>query len=159
MRAIRSATAFSLATCAATTVAGRGNNIVQAGAPGEGGTRNQPNAGPPSPDDLPSLVLWHNKDPRLQAQQLVQEAQDRAFSYLSEYRFGENKFVRLVDDALRTVATTGHDHFAYGIDTREYDQPSAYTGRRYEDVYSVDIHTGQRNLLVKKHIPSVQVAS
>ncbi|MGH7619147.1 MAG: S9 family peptidase, partial [Gemmatimonadaceae bacterium] len=142
-----------------TTVAqGRGSSIVQAGAPGEGGTRNQP-AGQPGPDDLPSLVLWHNKDPRLQSQQLVQEAADRAFSYLAEYRFGENKFVRLVDDALRTVSTTGHDHFAYGVDTREYDQPAAYTGRRYEDIYSVDVHTGARNLLVKKHIPSVQVPS
>jgi len=144
---------------APTTVAqGRGTSVVPAGAPGEGGTRNQP-ANQPGPDDLPSLVLWHNKDPRLQSQQLVQEAADRNFSYLSEYRFAENKFVRLVDDALRTVNTTGHDHFAYGIDTREYDQPSAYTGRRYEDVYSVDVHTGARNLLVKRHIPSAQVPS
>ena len=136
---------------------GRGN-VVQAGAPGEGGTRNQP-ANQPGPDDLPSLVLWHNKDPRLQSQQLTQESADRAFSYLSEYRFAENKFVRLVDDALRTVSTTGHDHFAFGIDTREYDQPAAYTGRRYEDVYGVDVHTGQRQLLLKKHIPSTQVPS
>jgi dipeptidyl aminopeptidase/acylaminoacyl peptidase len=143
----------------ATTVAnGRGNSVVQAGAPGEGGTRNQP-ANQPGPDDLPSLVLWHNKDPRLQSQQLTQESADRAFSYVSEYRFAENKFVRLVDDDLRTVTTTGHDHFAYGIDTREYDQPAAYTGRRYEDVYGVDVHTGQRNLVLKKHIPSVQLAS
>ncbi len=142
----------------ATVAQGRANSVVQAGAPGEGGTRNQP-ANQPGPDDLPSLVLWHNKDARLQSQQLVQESADRNFSYLSEYRFGENKFVRLVDDALRTVNTTGHDHFAYGIDTRDYDQPAAYTGRRYEDVYSVDLHSGARNLLVKRHIPSAQVAS
>jgi dipeptidyl aminopeptidase/acylaminoacyl peptidase len=143
---------------ATTVAAGRGSNIVQAGAPGEGGTRNQP-GNQPGPDDLPTLVLWHNKDPRLQSQQLTQAAADRAFSYLSEYRFADNKFVRLVDDALRTVNVTGHDHFAYGIDTREYDQPAAYTGRRYEDVYGVDLQTGTRNLLVKKHIPSVQLAS
>ena len=47
-----------------------------------------------TPDDNPSLVLWHGKDPRLQSQQIVQEAQDRAFNYLSEYRIVDNKFVR-----------------------------------------------------------------
>jgi dipeptidyl aminopeptidase/acylaminoacyl peptidase len=150
--AIRAQNPRTPATVAAN---GRGN-VVQAGAPGEGGTRNQPAN---QADELPSLVLWHNKDPRLQSQQITQESQDRAFSYLAEYRFGENKFVRLVDDDLRTVTTTGHDHFAYGIDTREYDQPAAYTGRRYEDVYSVDLRTGARTPLVKKHIPSAQLAS
>src|SRR5262249_53579395 len=54
---------------APTTVAANGRgNVVQAGAPGEGGTRNQPAN---QADELPSLVLWHNKDPRLQSQQLT----------------------------------------------------------------------------------------
>src|SRR5207247_5405529 len=119
--------------------AGRGNNnVVQAGAPGEGGTRNQPRLGADSPTDLPSLVLWNAKDPRLQAQQIVQEAQDRSANHLTEYRFAENKVVRLADDALKTVNVVGHDHYAFGVDSREYDQPSAYTGRRYEDMYAVD---------------------
>jgi dipeptidyl aminopeptidase/acylaminoacyl peptidase len=145
------------------TMAGNGRgangNLVQAGAPGEGGTRNQPHLAPDTPDELPSLVLWHHLDPRLQSQQLVQESADRAFSYLSEYRLAEKKFVRLADDALRSVTTTGHDHFAFGSDSREYDQPSAYTGRRYEDGYSVDITTGARKLLLKRHIPGVTVPS
>ena len=38
------------------------------------------------------------KDPRLQSQQIVQEAQDRAFNFLSEYRLADNKFVRLADE-------------------------------------------------------------
>ncbi len=143
------------------TVASRGanGNIVQAGAPGEGGARNMPRLANDAADELPSLVLWHHNDPRLQSQQLVQEQQDRAFNYLSEYRVNDNKFVRLVDDALRTVSMTGHDAFAYGIDTRAYDQPSAYTGRRYEDVYGVDVKSGEHKLLLKKHVPSVIVPS
>jgi dipeptidyl aminopeptidase/acylaminoacyl peptidase len=141
-------------------VAGRGNSVIQAGAPGAGGTINQPRLGNgDSEDENPSLVLWHAKDPRLQSQQIVQEQADRAFSYLSEYRFAENKFVRLSDDALRSVTTVGHDHFAYGIDTREYDQPASYNGRRFIDVYSVDLKTGERKLLLKKHGNSLQVPS
>jgi dipeptidyl aminopeptidase/acylaminoacyl peptidase len=134
-------------------LAGRASSVIQAGAPGMGGTINQPRVNE-AEEENPSLILWHGKDPRLQSEQIVQEAQDRAFTYLSEYRFGENKFVRLSDDALRTVNLVGHDRFAYGIDTREFDQPASYNGRRYEDVYGVDLATGGRTLLLKKHLAS-----
>ncbi|HTE47888.1 MAG TPA: prolyl oligopeptidase family serine peptidase, partial [Gemmatimonadaceae bacterium] len=138
--------------------AGRGQSVIQAGAPGAGGTINQPRV-TDTPDDNPSLVLWHGKDPRLQSQQIVQEAQDRAFNYLSEYRTIDNKFVRLSDDALRTVNLAGHDRYAYGTDSREYDVNASYSGRRYEDVFAVDLKTGERKLILKKHIPSAQVPS
>lgn len=133
------------------TVASRGNNIVQAGAPGMGGTINQPRVNE-AQEENPSLILWHAKDPRLQSQQIVQEAQDRAFNYLSEYRLVEDRVVRLSDDALRTVNVIGHDRFAYGLDQTEYEQAASYNGRRYQDVYSVDLATGARKLLLKKHI-------
>ena len=94
------------------------------------------------------------QEPRIAVGTPLQEAQDRAFNYLSEYLVADNKFVRLSDDALRTVNLVGHDHFAYGIDTREYDQPMSYNGRRYEDVYGVDLATGERKPLLKKHIAS-----
>ncbi|MDB4878433.1 MAG: putative family peptidase [Gemmatimonadetes bacterium] len=138
--------------------AGRGASVIQAGAPGAGGTINQPRV-TESPDDNPSLVLWHGKDPRLQSQQIVQEAADRAYNYLAEYRIVDDKFVRLSDDALRQVNVVGHDRFAYGVDSREYDVNASYSGRRYEDVYGVDLKTGERKLLLKKHIPSAQVPS
>jgi len=124
--------------------------IVQAGAPGEGGARNQPRADPD--DETPTLVLWHWKDPRLQSQQLVQEQQDRAYSYLAEYRFTDNKFVRLSDDALRQVTLLPHDRFAYGVDSRDYDQRASYDGRRYADIYTVDLKTGTRSVALKKSL-------
>ena len=136
----------------------RGTSIVQAGAPGAGGAVNQPHV-TDTPDENPTLILWNAKDPRLQSQQLVQLAQDRAYNYLSEYRFADDRFVRLSDDALRTVNLVGHDHAAYGIDTREYDQAASYNGRRYEDVYGVNLSTGARTLLLKKHLASTQLPS
>ena len=123
-------------------------SIVQAGAPGEGGTRNQPRADPD--DETPTLVLWHWKDPRLQSQQLVQEQQDRTYSYLSEYRFANNRFIRLSDDALRQVTLLPHDHYAYGVDSRAYDQRASYDGRRYADIYTVDLSTGGRKVALEK---------
>ena len=40
---------------------------------------------------MPSLILWHWKDPRLQSQQQVQEQQDRAFSYLAAFTFASGR--------------------------------------------------------------------
>ena len=124
--------------------------VVQAGAPGEGGARNQPRVD--ADDENPSLVLWHWKDPRLQAMQLVQEQQDKSYSYLSEYRVAENKFVRLSDDALRSVTVLPHDRGAYGVDIRDYEQRSSYDGRYYSDIYTVDLRTGERKLAIKKSL-------
>ena len=135
---------------------GAPRSIVQAGAPGEGGTRNQPRVDPD--DETPTLVLWHWKDPRLQSQQLVQEQADRTYSYLVEYRFADNKFVRLSDDALRQVTLLPHDHYAYGIDSRDYDQRASYDGRRYADIYALDLRTGARTLALVHARPSWRVS-
>jgi dipeptidyl aminopeptidase/acylaminoacyl peptidase len=139
-------------------MASRGSSIIQAGAPGMGGANNQPRVNE-AQEENPSLILWHGKDPRLQSQQIVQEQQDRQFSYLAEYRVSDNKVARLADDDLRTVNTTGHDHYAYGADSREYDVASSYNGRNFRDYYGVDLATGARKLLLKKHISPAMTPS
>jgi dienelactone hydrolase len=139
-------------------LAGRGSSVIQAGAPGMGGTINQPRVNEAT-EENPSLILWNVKDPRLQSQQIVQEAQDRAFNFLSEFRIADNKFVQLADSALRNVNVAPHDHFALGTDTREYENNASYTGRVYEDDYTVDLRTGKRDLVLKKHRPSIRVVS
>ncbi len=136
-----------VADATATGGRGGGGSIVQAGAPGAGGTINQ---GANQATDVPSLVLWHWKDSRPQPEQIVQEAADRAFNYLTEYRFTENKVVRLVTDDLKSVTIAPGDKFAYGTDNREYQQPAVTTGRNYADIYSLDLKTGDRKLLLKK---------
>ncbi len=132
-------------------VASRGSAVIQAGAPGMGGTNNQPRVNE-AQEENPSLILWHGKDPRLQSQQIVQEAQDRAYSYLSEYRVADNKVLRLSDDELRTVNVLPHDRLAMGTDSREYDVAASYNGRNYRDYYTIDLATGARKLALKKHI-------
>ncbi|HEV8446739.1 MAG TPA: prolyl oligopeptidase family serine peptidase [Gemmatimonadaceae bacterium] len=142
----------------AALLAGRGGSVIQAGAPGMGGTINQPRVNEAT-EENPSLILWNVKDPRLQSQQIVQEAQDRAFTFLSEYRLADNRFVQLADEALRNVNVAPHDHFAIGTDTREYENNASYTGRTYEDDFTVDLRTGKRDLVLKKHRPSIRIAS
>ncbi len=145
---------------------GRGASPVTAGAPGAGGTGAVPPGGrggaaaaAGATDSLPSLILWHYKDTRLQSQQIVQEQSDRSFNYLAEYRLGDDRFVRLADDSIRSVTITTGDAYAYGVDSRSYEERASYTGRNYQDVYSIDLKTGARKLLQRMKPAGPMIAS
>lgn len=138
-----------------TTVAGRDSaggsrSVVQAGAPGAGGTLNQPRTDPD--DENPSLIVWHAKDPRLQSQQLVQERNDRSFSSLSAWRLQENRFIRVADDTVRVVTVLPKARYATGVDNQPYQQQASYNGRNFADVYVTDLRAGTRRRVLEKHL-------
>lgn len=101
-------------------------------------------------EDKPDLIIWHWKDSRLQSMQQVQENRDKNFSYLCAYIPSENKFVRLGSPEVKEVAAAPEAKFAIGSDVREYELESNLDGRRYEDVYRVDLKTGERKLALHK---------
>ncbi len=103
-----------------------------------------------SDEEKPNLILWHYKDPRLQSQQQVQESADKNFSYASVYRVAEKKFIRLADDTLRSVSTPLQGQYAMGNDAREYELSGNLDGRNYQDVYVVNLKTGERKLALKR---------
>ncbi len=100
--------------------------------------------------EKPDLVLWHWQDRRLQSQQQVEEPRDKNFSYLATYRIAEKKFIRLADETLRTVNAAPKQQYGIGLDTRDYEMMSNLDGRRYQDIYVVDLKTGARKLALKK---------
>ena len=102
------------------------------------------------PDEKPDLVLWHYQDKRLQSQQQVEEDRDKRFSFLSIYRPADQKFVRLATDAVRDVTAAPWSRWAVGTDTSAYELGGSMDGRRYQDVYTIDLKTGERRLAVKK---------
>ncbi|MGW8268337.1 MAG: S9 family peptidase, partial [Longimicrobiales bacterium] len=101
-------------------------------------------------DEKPELVLWHWKEPRLQAMQQVQAPRDRNFSYLSVYWPGEGRFVRLADDEVDTVDPAAKGRWAVGYDDRAYELMANLDGRRYRDVYAIDMRTGERERILEK---------
>jgi len=123
-------------------------------APADSTAKPETPAAPSAPEtpeeDKVDLVLWHHKDPRLQSQQQVQEQADKNFSYLSVYRVKENRFIRLADDSVRSVTPAPKGKFALGYDVREYELMSNLDGRRYQDVYVIDMETGNRKLALKR---------
>ncbi|MGD2295502.1 MAG: prolyl oligopeptidase family serine peptidase [Candidatus Aminicenantes bacterium] len=114
----------------------------------------KPKAKPEPPidkEDLPGVVIWHWKDKRMQSMQQVQENRDKNFSYLAVYLVQEKKFIRLADDKLKSVSPAPKHLWAIGYDNREYELTGNLEGRRYRDVYVIDMKTGQRRLALKKH--------
>lgn len=101
--------------------------------------------------DKPDLVIWHYKDSRLQSQQQVEEGRDKNFSYLCIYRVKEKAFHRLADDSVRRVTAAPKQHWAVGMDNREYELRGSLDGRRYQDIYAVNLEDGTRRLAVKKN--------
>jgi len=103
-----------------------------------------------SDEDLPGLVIWHWLDKRLQSMQQVQEKRDKEFSYLCVYWLKEKKFVRLADEQLRRVEPSPKYQWGIGFDNNPYELPGNLDGRRYQDIYVVDLKTGQRRLALQK---------
>lgn len=101
-------------------------------------------------EDTPDLVIWHWRDKRLQAQQQVEAGADSTYSYLAMYRPAGKKFVRLADDGLREVIPAEKDMFAVGLDESPYELDAGLTGRSYQDVYVIDLRTGERSRVLEK---------
>ena len=100
--------------------------------------------------DNPDLILWHWQDRRLPPMQQVQEMADKNFSYLALYRPVEKKFVRLADEKLRTLTLNPRMQWAVGTDNRDYERMANLDGRRYSDVYGVNLADGERKIAVRQ---------
>lgn len=102
------------------------------------------------PQDLPDVVIWHWKDKRLQSMQQVQSRRDENYSYLSLYQINEEKFIRLADDQVRDVSPAPKHRWALGYDNQEYLLSANLEGRRYRDIYVIDMRTGEKKLALEK---------
>jgi len=97
-----------------------------------------------------ALILWHWQDKRLQPQQQVEESRDKNFSYTAIYRVAEKRFLRLADDTLRQVNIPEPNTIGLGLDPAPYQLTGNLNGQRYQDVYVIDLATGQRKLALQK---------
>ncbi len=100
--------------------------------------------------ERPNLVIWHYKDPRLQSQQQVQEAADRARSDAAIYWIGDKKLIKLADDEVPNVGVNTRTRWAVGSSNSAYERQGNLDGQRFQDIYAVDTKTGQRKVVRKK---------
>lgn len=111
---------------------------------GGGSGRPQASGSQSDRDEIPDLVLWHWKDPRLQSQQQVEAQRDRNFSFLAVYRVREKRFIRLADEKVDNVTPASGHRWAVGYDNSGYELMGNLDGRRYQDIHVIDMQTGER---------------
>lgn len=100
--------------------------------------------------EKPDLVIWHGGESRLQAQQQVEAGMDQAYNYLCAVRLEGTKFLRLADDSLKQVQVLPKQRYALGMDPKPYERSGSLDGKRFMDVYFIDLQTGQKTLALKQ---------
>ena len=103
-----------------------------------------------SPDEKPGLVIWHWSDKRLQSQQQKEAGRDKNRSYLASYRVKSKAFVRHGDDTTPSVQATPHHTWGLGFDRSRYQLMGSLNGKRFSDVYRINLKTGERKLALEK---------
>ncbi len=101
-------------------------------------------------DEQAGLVIWHWQDPRMQSMQQVQESRDKNQSDLCVFHVADEKAVRLADEEIPQVTVTRPHRFAIGTDNRNYERFGNLEGTSYRDVYSIDLETDKRKLILEK---------
>jgi dipeptidyl aminopeptidase/acylaminoacyl peptidase len=122
------------------------------------GTRLFFGAAPPPPPrhptaidpDKPSFDLWSYNEESIPPIQKVRAPADLNRSFRAVYLVPDKKMVQLADETLAEVVPNESGRYALGTDEREY-RPMQDYGERIADTYLVDVDTGNRNLLLKKH--------
>ena len=102
-------------------------------------------------DEEAGVVVWHWQDKRLQSQQQVQEGQDKNFSYLCVRQVGSDKTLQLATEEMRNASVPRPHRIAIATDNDDYQRAGSLDGRRYRDVYVIDIATGKRRLALEKY--------
>jgi len=119
---------------------------------GKKDTLNKKNTAAAKKDDIekPDMIIWNWQDRRLQSEQQVQEKDDKAYSYLSEYLVNNKRFIQLADSNMRRVNVAPKQTYAIGLDNSKYELTGNLDGQAYADVYIIDLKTGNKKLLFEK---------
>lgn len=100
--------------------------------------------------EKPEVTIWHWQDKRLQSRQQVLEMQDKNYTFLGMYDAASSKFTRLTDSSLRNITPLKKHLFAFGQDNSAYELDANLDGQQYNDIYVVDLKTGNRTRILEK---------
>jgi dipeptidyl aminopeptidase/acylaminoacyl peptidase len=112
-------------------------------------------APPPAPPAAPNakrpinVDLWSYKDPQLQPMQRVRATQERNRSYRAIVHLSDKRVLQLATADMPTVNTGTHPTQAIGTSDLPYQQFVSWD-QGYNDVYLVDLKSGQRRKIMEK---------
>jgi dipeptidyl aminopeptidase/acylaminoacyl peptidase len=99
--------------------------------------------------ELPGLEIWHTKDVRLIPQQKVSQSRDDRRTLLAVWDIDANHVMQVGTDLLATTRLL--EGWTTGIENVSEPYPwGAMFGRRYHDVWTVDIASGTRTKTLER---------
>lgn len=99
--------------------------------------------------EVAELVIWHWEDKRLQSQQQVQESRDKNRFDLCVYHVDKDEVMRLGDDEIENVSVSRPHKFAIGTSDEKYRRFGNMEGTDLSDIYTIDLATGKRKLVLE----------
>ena len=95
------------------------------------------------------VQVWHSQDVRIMPMQKVQESQDLQRTLLAAWNLGDGKVVQIAHDQMETTRVLPGAKHATEVDRSAYDWGTMF-GRPYQDIWVVDVRTGQRTKALEK---------
>ena len=93
--------------------------------------------------------VWHSQDRRIIPMQKIQMQRDRERNLLAVWHLNEPSVVQLGIDLMEEISVLDGHTFAVAQDTTPYAFETMF-GRRWMDIYVIDVKTGTRTKAVEK---------
>ncbi|MCI0437449.1 MAG: prolyl oligopeptidase family serine peptidase [Gemmatimonadetes bacterium] len=94
------------------------------------------------------VQVWHARDVRIMPMQKVQEQQDLRRTLLAAWHVRENRVVQIGSDLLENARVLKGDRIAIEPDRKPYAYGAMF-GRPAQDVWTIDIRTGERRKVLE----------
>jgi len=117
--------------------------------PGESGQEEKKKEDKDADLPPPGVDVWHWKDEPVQPRQQKLQNQLKDFNYLAAWHIDANKFVQVNSGDIREVYLTGDEKHAIGYDQKPYEPVFE---DRWRDIYLIDVMTGEKTLVMEKHL-------
>jgi dipeptidyl aminopeptidase/acylaminoacyl peptidase len=95
------------------------------------------------------VQVWHSQDVRIMPMQKVQETQDLQRSLLSAWHLADGRVIQLGQNLLEATRILPGGRHVTEIDRSAYDFGTMF-GRPFQDVWLIDVRTGQRTKALEK---------
>ena len=103
-------------------------------------------------EEIVNVEVWSYKDPKLYTQQSAQADREKKKTYLSVYHIADKKIFSLGSTDIPDVRLNGEgtSQYAMGLNDKPYHKYLSWEGFAYDDLYRVDVNTGEHKTIAKK---------
>ncbi len=95
------------------------------------------------------IDIWHVDDPMIKTQEKASWNQVRRQNLMSVFHMADRKMIQLSDDYLTGIQPTSGTDVVVGTTSVPYAKRTTWEGR-FNDVYLVNVYTGERNLILEE---------